>query len=75
MRPVLDSSSFAPVIMLPFRTCLHSATSVLAVRISCRVIAVFVFRKHLFTNKVYRVYVFYVNTTLYTAFGIIHPFT
>ena len=31
------------------QTCHHSASSVLAVRISCRVIAVFVFRKPLFT--------------------------
>jgi len=31
------------------QTCLHSASSVLTVRISCRVIAVFLFRKALFT--------------------------
>jgi len=35
--------------MLPYRTRLHSASSVLAVRTSCRVIAVFGFRKSLFT--------------------------
>ena len=34
---------------LPRRTCHHSASSVLAVRISCRVIATFVFREPLFT--------------------------
>jgi hypothetical protein len=49
-RPVLNSSSFARVLTLPSRTCLHSAFSVLAVRISCRVIALFVFRKLLFIN-------------------------
>jgi len=49
MRPVLDLSSFAPVPTLPCRTCLHSAPSILAVCISCRVIAEFVFRKSLFT--------------------------
>jgi hypothetical protein len=48
--PVVDSSSFAPVPMLPHGTCLHSASSVLAVCISCRVIALFVFRKPLFIN-------------------------
>jgi hypothetical protein len=40
MRPVLDSSSFAPVLRLPRRTCLHSASSILTVRISCHVISV-----------------------------------
>jgi hypothetical protein len=50
-RPVLDSSLFVPVTMLPRRTFRHSASSVLAVRISCRVIAVFVLRKLLFINK------------------------
>jgi hypothetical protein len=44
------SSSFAPVLTLPRRTCHHSASSVVAVRISCRVFTVFVFRKHLFIN-------------------------
>jgi hypothetical protein len=57
MHPVLDSSSFAPVLVLPCRTCLHSASSVLAVRTSCRIIAVSVFRKPLFTNKLYHIYV------------------
>jgi hypothetical protein len=50
MRPVLDSSTFVPVTTLPRRTCHHSASSVLTVRISCRVIALFVFRKPLFIN-------------------------
>jgi hypothetical protein len=50
MRQVLDSSSFAPLLTIPRRTCLHSASSVLGVHISCRVIAVFVFRKSLFIN-------------------------
>jgi hypothetical protein len=49
-RPVLDSSSFSPVLTIPRRTCLHSASSVLAVRISCCDIAVFVVRKPLFIN-------------------------
>jgi hypothetical protein len=48
-RPVLDSSSFVTKPTLSRRTCLHFASSVLADRISCRVIAVFVFRKALFT--------------------------
>jgi hypothetical protein len=51
MRPVLDSSSFARVLTLPRRTILHSASIVLAIRISCRVIAVFVFRNPLFINS------------------------
>jgi hypothetical protein len=40
-RPVPDSSSLAPVLTLSRRTCFHSASRVLAVCISCRVIAVF----------------------------------
>jgi hypothetical protein len=50
-RPVLDSPSFVPSPTLPRITCLDSSSSVLAVRISCRVIAVFVFRKPLFFNQ------------------------
>jgi hypothetical protein len=34
--------------MLPRRTCLHSASSILAVHISCHVITVLMFRKPLF---------------------------
>jgi hypothetical protein len=49
-RSVLDSSSIVPVLTLPRRICLHSASSVLAVRISCRVPAVFVFRTPFFIN-------------------------
>jgi hypothetical protein len=49
-RPVLDSSSFDPILKLLYRTSLHFASSVLAVHISCHVIAVFVFRKPLFIN-------------------------
>jgi hypothetical protein len=49
-RPVLDSSSLVPVLTLPGRTYLHSSSSLLAVRISCHVIAVFVFRKPVFIN-------------------------
>jgi hypothetical protein len=60
--------------MLPHRTCLHSASSILAVPISCYDITVFVFRKRLFINKLYRIYVCYMNITLYVAFGIIHGF-
>jgi hypothetical protein len=44
-HPVLDSSSFAPILTFPCRTCLHYDSSVLAVHISCRIITVFVFRK------------------------------
>jgi hypothetical protein len=73
--PVLDSSSFAPVLMLSRRICLHSASSILAARISCHVIAVFVFRKHLFVNKHYYIYVCYTNIMLYIAFGIICHFS
>jgi hypothetical protein len=50
-RPLLDSSSSVPVLTLHRRTWLHSVSSVLAVRISCRVIAVFVFREPLFINQ------------------------
>jgi hypothetical protein len=60
--------------MLPRRICLHSASSVLAVRISCRVIAVFVFREPLFINQtlpylclLHEYHVIYI----YIAFGII----
>jgi hypothetical protein len=49
-RLVLDSSFFVTVLTLPRRNCLHSASSVLAVRISCSDIALFVFRKPLFIN-------------------------
>jgi hypothetical protein len=75
MLPVPDSSSFAPVLTLPCRTCLHSASCVLAVQISCCVMAVFVFRKHLFINKLYRIYVCYTNIMLYIAFIVICGFT
>jgi len=49
MCPVFDSSSSVPIPILPCRICLHSASSILAVHISCCIIAVFVFRKPLFT--------------------------
>jgi hypothetical protein len=49
-RPIPDSFSFVPTPTLPRRTCLRSATSVLAVRICCCEIAVFVFRKPFFIN-------------------------
>jgi hypothetical protein len=49
--PVLDLSYLGPpVLVLPHRTCLHSASSVLTVHISCCDITVFVFRKPLFIN-------------------------
>jgi hypothetical protein len=48
----------------------HSV-SIPSVPISCRVIALFVFRKPLFISKLYRIYVCYTNITLYIAFGII----
>jgi hypothetical protein len=67
--PVLDSSSFAPVLTIPRRTCLHSASSVHAVRISCCVIAMMAFRKPLFINKLYHIYVCSTNITLCTAFS------
>jgi hypothetical protein len=63
-HPVLDSSSFVPVLMLPCRIFLHSASSVLAVHISCRIIAPFVFRKPLLINKIYRTYVCYMKIKL-----------
>jgi hypothetical protein len=40
MCPVLDLSSFAPVLTLPCRTCLHYASSVLAIRVSCHSVRV-----------------------------------
>jgi hypothetical protein len=49
-HPLLDSSCFVPIPTLPRKPCLHSASSVLAVPISCCVITVFVFRKPLFIN-------------------------
>ena len=51
MRPVLDSSPFVPHNHASPQTWHFSASSVLAVRISCRVIALFLFRKPLFTVK------------------------
>jgi hypothetical protein len=63
--PVLDSSSFAPVPMLPPKTCLYSASSILAVCISCHAITVLVFRKPLFINKLHCIYVCYRNIMLY----------
>jgi hypothetical protein len=74
MYLVLASSSFAPVLMLPCRTFLQSSSNVLTVHISCHVIAVFVFRKPLFINKLYRIYVCYTNVTLYIALGIIRSY-
>jgi hypothetical protein len=81
MRPVLDSSSFAPVLTLPLRTCLHSTSSVLTagiscciitvfvfrIRINCLVIAVFVFRKPLFINKLYHIYVLHEFDIIYSV--------
>jgi hypothetical protein len=43
--PVLNPSSFTPAPVLPCRTCLHSASSILSVHISCHIITAFVFRK------------------------------
>jgi hypothetical protein len=74
-HPVLDLSSFVPVTTLPRRICRHSASSVLAVRISCSVMAMSVFRENLFINKLYHIYVCYTNITLCIAFGIIRGFT
>jgi hypothetical protein len=74
-RSVIDSSSFAPVLTVPCRTCFYFASSVLAVRVSRHVIAVFVFREPLFINKLYRICVCYTNITLYITFGIIRGFT
>jgi hypothetical protein len=50
MRPILDSYSYVPVRTLHRRNCPHSASSVLAFRVSCHIIAVFVFRKPLFIS-------------------------
>jgi hypothetical protein len=60
------------VLTLSCRTSLHSASSNWLI---CCGIAVFVFKKPLFINKLYRVYVCYTNIMLYIAFGIIHGFT
>jgi hypothetical protein len=60
---------------LPCTTCLHSASSVFAVHISCSITTVFVFRKPLFISKLYRIYVCYMNITLYITFSIICGFT
>jgi len=71
---VLDSSSSVPVPTLLPQTCHHFASSVLAVRISCRVIAVFVLEsnkkngevgeypqkaKILLTNKIFLLQIMY----------------
>jgi hypothetical protein len=66
-RPVHDSSSFAPVLTLSHTTCLHSTSSVPAVRFSSPVIAVFVFRKPLFINKLYRICLFHEYHVLYSV--------
>jgi hypothetical protein len=54
--PALDSYSFVPMPTLPYRTCLPSASSVLAVRISCCIITLFIFRKPL-SIELYCIYV------------------
>jgi hypothetical protein len=46
---VFDSFTFCPYTHPSPQTCHHSASSFLDVRISCHVIAVFVFRKPIFT--------------------------
>jgi hypothetical protein len=66
MCPVLDSPSFAPILMLPHRTWIHSASGILAVCISCRNIAVFVFRKAL-SIKLYHIYICYMNIVMYSV--------
>jgi hypothetical protein len=70
--PVRDSSSFVPIPMLPCRTCLHSASSFLTVRISCHFLCS---ESPYLSIKLYRIYVCYMHITLYIAFGIIHGFT
>jgi hypothetical protein len=50
MHPVRSSTSVHTVLTLPRRTFLHSTSSILAVHISCLVIALFVFRKPSFIN-------------------------
>jgi hypothetical protein len=72
--PVLDLSSFAPALKLPRKTFLQFAYRILNVHVSGRVIAVFVFRKPLFINKLYLIYVRYTTIT-YIAVGFIHSFT
>jgi hypothetical protein len=75
MRAVLDSSSFARVLTLPCRNCLHSPSNVTAVRFSCCDIVLYAYRKPLFINKLYNTYVCNTNITLCIAFGIIRGFT
>jgi hypothetical protein len=58
----------SPILMLPRRTFRHSASNVLGFHISCRIIAVFVFRKPLFMNKLYRIYVCYKNIRLQDSY-------
>jgi hypothetical protein len=57
--------------MLPRKTCLNSAYGVLAVRISCRVIALFVYIKSLFINKRYSIYVCYTIITFGKSWNIL----
>jgi hypothetical protein len=64
-RPVLVSSFFAPVLTLPHRTCQHSASSLLAVRINCALSQCLCSESPYLSIKIYCIYVCHTNITLY----------
>jgi hypothetical protein len=75
MRPVLLSSSFAPIPMLPRRTCLHSASSILSVHIIAGSLQCLCSESPNLSIKFYHIYICYTNVMLYIVFGIIRNFT
>jgi hypothetical protein len=66
-RPVLDSSSFAPALALPRRTCLRSASRFLAVRIFAALSQCLFSENPSLSIKLYCIYVCYTNVTLYAV--------
>jgi hypothetical protein len=68
-------SSCDPGHTLPCRTCLHSASRILAVRISCLVTDWLCSQSLYLSIKFYHIYVCYKNITLHIAFSIICGFT
>jgi hypothetical protein len=74
MRPVSDSSSFAPVLMLP-----AELASILLLGFSLFVLAALLLQclcsESLYLpNKLYHIYACFTNIMLYIAFGIISRF-
>jgi hypothetical protein len=72
----LTDLPLTPYPRFPAELATHSASTVLAVRISCRAFTVFFFSERTYLSiKRYLIYVCYTNISLYIAFGIIRGFT